>query len=153
LGFPSVFEKKSANHKNQAVNLTKKEGLRVQRKKTFLVVCFSILTGSVWAQTGVAVLLKNRGLTRQLPLNREVSLLHLGFNTYSEMEFEGKNRGYVFRIPVNVQYESYGDGYYIGNLGFFCRKELQIEKTSHLPLRFRLGSLQEVNRLEGKPGW
>src|ERR1700734_1692130 len=34
----------SADHKNQAVNLHKKEGSTVQRKKTFLVVRFSILT-------------------------------------------------------------------------------------------------------------
>jgi hypothetical protein len=40
--------------------------------------------------------------------------------------------------------------FYTKNFGFFCRQELQIEKYTKLPLRFRLGSLQECNRLENK---
>jgi hypothetical protein len=42
------------------------------------------------------------------------------------------------------------EDYYSKNLSFFCRKELQIEKMTKLPLRFRLGSLEQVNQLEGK---
>ena len=44
-----------------------------------------------------------------------------------------------------------GADYYTQGFGFFCKKELQIEKVTKIPFRFRLGSLQYNDYLEGKP--
>jgi hypothetical protein len=40
--------------------------------------------------------------------------------------------------------------FYSDKLGFFCKEELKLEKKIKIPFRFRLGSLNYVNQLEGK---
>jgi hypothetical protein len=40
--------------------------------------------------------------------------------------------------------------YYMQHLGFFCKKEIMLEKAVKIPIRIRLGSLQQCNYLEGK---
>lgn len=35
-------------------------------------------------------------------------------------------------------------------LGFFCKKELKVESVTKIPFRFRLGSLQYNDWMEGK---
>lgn len=36
---------------------------------------------------------------------------------------------------------------------FFCRIEHQLGKKTHVPFKFRLGSVEYVDWLEGKPGY
>jgi hypothetical protein len=52
-------------------------------------------------------------------------------------------------MTTDQQYIIPADIYYIQS-GFFCKREWEIEKATHIPLRFRLGSLADCNALEGK---
>jgi hypothetical protein len=54
----------------------------------------------------------------------------------------------IFNKSILVSVEK---NHYIKNLSFICRKELQIEKATNVPLRFRLGSLAYTDYLEQKP--
>jgi len=40
--------------------------------------------------------------------------------------------------------------FYSTHLGFFCRKELQVEKAVKFPIKFRLGSVAYCDAMEGK---
>ena len=42
-------------------------------------------------------------------------------------------------------------GFYAANLGFFCKQEIKFEKATKIPFKFRLGSVQQCDWLEGKP--
>jgi hypothetical protein len=44
-------------------------------------------------------------------------------------------------VPANIYY---------CQSGFFCKREWELEKTTHIAFRFRLGSLDYCNVLEGK---
>jgi hypothetical protein len=42
--------------------------------------------------------------------------------------------------------------FYCSNLGFFCRQEIKFAKIIKMPFVFRLGSVAQVDYLEGKRG-
>jgi len=63
------------------------------------------------------------------------SISEISWKTYPEMETA------IAAVPSNIYYTQ---------SGIMCKAEWQVEKASHLPFRFRLGSLADCNALEGK---
>jgi hypothetical protein len=119
----------------------------MQRKKMFVVVCISaLLAGSARGQNTLPEKVK---LTPGKPLwAREFSL----FATLPKWEVSGKEKE---SKSLDIRPREMGTAVIPANrvvtqFGFFCKRELELEKITHVPLRFRLGSLADCNRLEGK---
>jgi hypothetical protein len=52
-------------------------------------------------------------------------------------------------IPIQSQ-PILPPNYYSTRLGFFCKQEIKFENIYKIPFKFRLGSVEECDRLEGK---
>jgi hypothetical protein len=158
--FP-ISGKGRADRKNQAVNLRKKEGPTVKRKKTFLVVCLSILMVGTQAQqerpVPVEKIVPGHLVFAKMPL---LSGLDLPAAASPHM-LSGATASPTTPVPpfratdIETYYPATGAAYtgsgsYYDQLGFFCKRELDIQKATHLPVFFRLGSLESCNKLEGK---
>jgi hypothetical protein len=143
--------------KNQAVNLRTIGIMKWQRVYCFLVVLLLILPAKIFSQ-------------QQMPRYAQKSPHTLNFYPFFQQKSKGgyqlfveRRHSYFIDDPVIYKYSSsilYNGNpgmieiitpkFYTSTLPFFCKKELQIEKTIYLPLRFRLGSLEYVNKMEGK---
>jgi hypothetical protein len=62
------------------------------------------------------------------------------------------NTGFLFNNPNFTQpaKDILPGDYYTTQIGFFCRQEIKFEKITKIPFRFRLGSVEACDRLEGK---
>ena len=138
----SFFEKIGPNIKNQAVNLHTNETQLLQRINIILVVLL-MLTGKIFSQQHLSD-------SSQL-FYKAGNLIHT-LNTDQKyfQNFSVKKSYKIDQISIDLQVQGIDKDYYHNNLGFFCKKEIQLEKMTMLPFRFRLGSLDYVNKLEGK---
>jgi len=96
----------------------------MKQKYKILVFCMIIVGNSAFCQ-------QNSQFSRVLLANKQ-SFFKFGIMTKSQP---------VAILPAN---------YYCSQLGFFCKKELKLETATKIPFRFRLGSLQYNDWLEGK---
>jgi hypothetical protein len=50
----------------------------------------------------------------------------------------------------NVEKSVIDPRFNVNNLGFFCKQELKLQSVTRVPFKFRLGSVQYCDRMEGK---
>ena len=128
----------------------------MQRKKTFLVVCVSILTSVAAAQSlrplAVEKIVFSHTIFPATPDFAPGAPAGSGlFMARPILPMASAIRDTLPRLSFATMASSrLSPDYYSTHLGFFCKEELVIQKVTRLPLYFRLGSLESCNRMEGK---
>ncbi|MFI5124656.1 MAG: hypothetical protein ACHQDF_04970 [Chitinophagales bacterium] len=121
-----------------------------QRKISFLVV--SLVLGSFLPAMGQGKAkpvwekdFRQLSLPGEMLKNKNQGFLEeSGFYALSvnaKISSPERNGGPEIMIPPDLYY---------CQSGFFCKREWKLEKATHIPFRFRLGSLDYCNALEGK---
>ncbi len=74
-------------------------------------------------------------------IGNKLILCNLAIDSSESVKNFFKSRPSAYLIPKD---------YYTLHMGIICKKELAFEKLTKIPLRLRVGSLQQCNTLEGK---
>ena len=141
MGF--IFKKIVPIIKNQAVNLHTNGIMNRQRGYGFVVVLLLMLPGRIYSQQQLPLSAQKMPHPSPIfPITNVAGGHRLDF--LQEMTKDG-------RFCVNTQpFNIINSNFYTNHFGFFCRQELKFEKQTDIPLRVRLGSLEYVNKIEGK---
>lgn len=59
-------------------------------------------------------------------------------------------RQFIFLVKPPPLPKQIPGNFYAKQLPFFCNKELQVQKAVGFPVKFRIGSVEYCDRLEGK---
>lgn len=128
---------------------TIKPASKLKAKAKFLFFClliFSLCSNAQWQ----AYMLKSV----QLPAFKAMKVANVPPLKYKDAinnSFIDNNNKQAVSNSFNVLFTVLPAGFYTSNLSFFCKKEWQFEKATKIPFKFRLGSVQQCDWLEGKP--
>ena len=126
--------------------------MKSQRVYQFLVVLLILIPAKIFSQqqlprVGHKSPHKYKFLDIREPLSSDKDFI-------SAIFLESRNLQVSLDVRQKFSYSSdiriVNPGFTLQNLPFFCEKEIQIEKATLIPFRFRLGSLEQVNQIEGK---
>lgn len=168
-------------HKNNAVNLITNKIKMRQRFIFFLVVLVLMFSGEIFGQAaadskcperdtlnpGKPLVIRDCWNIRQMQeLQRRIKpedckKFPVNYETLSNFIFE-KQLSLDFDAGDSIKPERQklftfiskpllAPAFYTKHLGYFCQKELQLQKLTSLPIHFRLGSMDYVNYMEQKP--
>lgn len=76
-----------------------------------------------------------------LSLVNKENKFYLGFPKFKTTH---QNKPIIYATPI------ISSNFYTQKFGFFCKKEFQLEKITKIPFKFRLGSVQQCDWMEGK---
>ncbi len=123
----------------------------VQRLCGFLVVFLLMFQGDILGQVSLKTYSKS-GTESEIGSSRfkilvDKTTIFKGFRSCWDLPYDKR-----IQIPKKFNLQEFSElRNYNDKLGFFCKKELEFERITTIPIRFRLGSLDYVNWMEGKP--
>jgi len=168
--FPKFSKKNRRFHKNLAVNLHTNTKTMTQRKYILFVALvfngsFAIGQGYKPAPEDIGRLVnenKKWGTSAAKPTlpykysstSTELKPIHIDL-PLPEKQAEIIPSAHYLSEPAPTEssqasFNMVHSSLYYEQLGFFCRKEIQLQKVTTVPVKFRLGSYDYVNWLEGK---
>ena len=111
----------------------------MKQKAKFLIFCMIFVANAAFCQK-ISVLQREKQLL--LFPKKPVNKLFMMPGTTQNAGIMSINK--KPELPVSP-------GFYAANLGFFCKQEIKFEKATKIPFKFRLGSVQQCDWMEGKP--
>jgi hypothetical protein len=145
---PAIYQKSGLNLQNNLIQMP-------QRNFFCIVVSIFLFYGEILGQEK-NVEKNTRPIDKSPDFSIARSFKYSNGNVKNTrlMTFSGEIKALpeVFRFLSSSfkLYNPVAKDFYTSQLSFFCRQELLIEKATSIPLRFRLGSLQYTDYLEGK---
>jgi hypothetical protein len=118
-------------------------------KVKFLFFCMIFVVVAASAQQSTDKATGVISLYTIKPVFKPIDVSHLSLKTIPVAKPITATKAIFTVNPVS--YFVINPGYYTQHFGFFCKKELQLEKITKIPFRFRLGSIQQCDWMEGKP--
>jgi hypothetical protein len=129
----------------------------MQRFSKFIVVSFILLLGTIaegqnsYSPTSEANSFVVKKPFSSIKITVLTSEKHY-FNINDNMAPTGLRLPFAAVIKdISVLPHSFiAENFYACHIGFFCIREREFEKATGIPFRFRVGSLDYINKLEGK---
>ena len=124
------------------------------KKAKFLIFCMIFVACSAFCQDQAYKKLFDKDAFYIKPVIQKAKKININgfFHTSENKEQVQPKANHKPGLFLNTVSCSVIDpDFYSRNFGFFCKKELQFEKATKIPLRFRLGSFQYNDYMEGKP--
>jgi hypothetical protein len=78
-------------------------------------------------------------------------LLALAMLKSSKSASQAVSIGFMHSCDKKISLKVLPPNFYTNHLSFFCKKEIQVQKITAIPVFFRLGSKEYVDQLERKP--
>jgi hypothetical protein len=123
-----------------------------ERSICFVVVLILFLNGEIFAQQRSLSAVNSFIPTQKNSLVNTLYYAKYQFKIYQGSGLLNYHRNSFGSFTNIRQLNPIKADHYSTHLSFFCEKELQFEKITAIPFRFRLGSVDYVDYLEQKTG-